>query len=204
MPKLKLPRKSTLIDMTAMCDMAFLLLNFFILTAKFQPDEAAIVDTPSSVSEIKLPDTDIMTITIDKNGIVYFGIDGQHTREQLIRKIGQKYKIDFTPEEIHVFSLTASVGLPVSILKQYLSFSAEERKSVKQTGIPIDSFRNELTDWVIFSRISNPKLRIAIKGDQDAAYPIVKQVMNTLQENKINKFNLITDLETAPDAVTVN
>lgn len=204
MPKLKIPRKSTSVDMTAMCDMAFLLLNFFILTAKFQPEETAIVDTPSSISEIKLPDSDILTISINKEGVIFFGIDGQHTREQLIGKIGQKYRIDFTPEEVHSFSLMTSIGLPISTLKQFLSFTPEERKAVKQPGIPLDSLRNELTDWVIFARTSNPKFRIAIKGDQDAAYPVVKRVMDTMQENKINKFNLITDLEAAPDQVKAN
>ncbi|MEY4291989.1 MAG: hypothetical protein RIQ61_366, partial [Bacteroidota bacterium] len=31
MPKVKIPRKSTVVDMTAMCDVAFLLLTFFML-----------------------------------------------------------------------------------------------------------------------------------------------------------------------------
>ena len=47
MGRAKLPRKSTNIDMTAMCDVAFLLLSFFILTTKFKPAEAIAVETPS-------------------------------------------------------------------------------------------------------------------------------------------------------------
>ncbi len=46
MPKVKMPRKSTLIDMTAMCDVAFLLLTFFMLATKFKPDEPVAVVTP--------------------------------------------------------------------------------------------------------------------------------------------------------------
>ena len=85
MPKVKIPRKSTLIDMTAMCDVAFLLLTFFMLTTQFKSDESVIVDTPSSISEIKLPDTDIINITITQDGKVFFSIDNKNfTREKLI------------------------------------------------------------------------------------------------------------------------
>jgi biopolymer transport protein ExbD len=36
---------------------------------------------------------------------------------------------------------------------------------------------------------------VAIKGDGEANYTGVKKVMDMLQENKVNKFNLITNLE---------
>ncbi len=66
MPKVKVARKSTAIDMTAMCDVAFLLLTFFMMTTEFRGDESVIVDTPSSISEIKLPETDILNVTISR------------------------------------------------------------------------------------------------------------------------------------------
>ena len=56
MPKHKPKRSAPTIDMTAMCDVAFLLLTFFMLTAKAKPQELVVVDTPSSISETKLPD----------------------------------------------------------------------------------------------------------------------------------------------------
>ena len=198
MPKVKIPRKSTSIDMTAMCDVAFLLLTFFMLTTKFKPDDPTIVDTPSSISEIKLPETDIMTITIDSADKVYFGIDGQKTRVAMLKKISDKYTVQFSPEEIHAFSLTSSFGMPVANLKQFLDMKSEQKDKVIQPGIPADSIHNELGDWILFGRQSNPKFRIAVKGDRKSSYPIVKQVIATLQERKVNKFNLITNLETAP------
>ena len=73
--------------------------------------------------------------------------------------------------------------------------SPEERKLVKQPGIPCDSVNNELADWLIFSRTTNPKLRIAIKGDRDAEYPVIKNVITTLIDKKVNRFNLITNME---------
>jgi biopolymer transport protein ExbD len=195
MGKVKVHRASTSIDMTPMVDLAFLLVTFFMLTTKFAPEEPMAVDMPSSVSEIKLPDTDILTISISKEGTVFFNMDGKYNRQELLEKMGEKYNIQFSPEEVHSFSVMSTMGVPVGNLKQFLAMDNEQRKGVRQPGIPCDSLNNELSDWIVFSRITNPKLRIAIKGDQDADYPVVKNVINTLIERKVNRFNLITNLE---------
>lgn len=201
MPKVKIPRKSTMIDMTAMTDVAFLLLTFFMLTTQFKPDESVIVDTPSSISEIKLPDTDIMNITITKDGKVFFSIDNKnYTRERLLAKISERHpELNFTQQEQKAFVLTGSIGVPLSQLKGYLDLDEMERKSYSQPGIPIDSANNELADWIILGRLSNPGVRITINGDQECPWPVVKKVMNTLQDKNVNKFNLITDLEADPN-----
>jgi biopolymer transport protein ExbD len=195
MGKVKVHRSSTSIDMTPMVDLAFLLVTFFMLTTKFAPEEPMAVDMPTSVSEIKLPDTDILTISISKEGTVFFNMDGKYNRQALLQKIGEKYNIQFSPEEVHSFSVLSSMGVPVGNLKQFLAMDNDQRKAVRQPGIPCDSVNNELSDWVVFSRITNPRLRIAIKGDQDAQYPVIKNVINTLIDRKVNRFNLITNLE---------
>ncbi|WMJ71767.1 biopolymer transporter ExbD [Cytophagaceae bacterium ABcell3] len=198
MPKVKVPRKSISMDMTAMCDVAFLLLTFFMLTTKFKPQEAVAVDIPSSVSEIKLPDTDIMTIAVDKDGGVYFGIDGQKPRAEMLEKMAKKYNIQFSEDEIREFALMPSFGTPVSSLKQVLHERGDARDKL-QEGIPVDSMVNELKDWVYHARLVNPKIKIAIKGDKDSDYDMVARVIATLQEQNINKFNLITTMEAKPE-----
>ncbi|MBL0051611.1 MAG: biopolymer transporter ExbD [Bacteroidetes bacterium] len=195
MPKVKIARKSIHIDMTAMTDVAFLLLTFFMLTTKFKPDEPFIVDMPSSISEIMLPDADIMQIAVEKEGEIFFTMDGQEVRANLLRKMGEQYQIKFTEKQITQFALLESFGLPIAQLPQFLDFKAEQRVSVKQTGIPCDTVKNELRDWIWFGRLSNPKVRIAIKGDRETHYPVVKRIMDTLQERKVNRFNFITNLE---------
>jgi len=201
MPKVKVLRKSTLIDMTAMCDVAFLLLTFFMLTTQFKSDESVIVDLPSSISEIKLPDTDILNITITKDGKVFFNIDNKNfARERLLSKISEKYpQLQFTPEEEKAFVLKGNIGVPLNQLKDYLSLDDFARKTYDQPGIPVDSTNNELGTWIMQGRLSNPNVRITIKGDQECPWPIVKKVMNTLQDKNVNKFNLITDLEADPN-----
>lgn len=195
MGKVKVHRSSTSIDMTPMVDLAFLLVTFFMLTTKFAPEEPLAVDMPTSVSEIKLPETDILTISISKDGIVFFNMDGKYNRESLLEKMGEKYGIQFTDQEVRSFSVLSSLGVPVGNLKEFLAMDPESRKLVKQPGIPCDSVNNELADWVILSRVTNPKLRIAIKGDRDANYPAIKNVLTTLIDKKVNRFNLITNME---------
>jgi biopolymer transport protein ExbD len=201
MPKVKVPRKSTLIDMTAMCDVAFLLLTFFMLTTQFKSDDSIFVKTPKSISDIKLPDTDIMTITISKDGGVFFGIDNKNSsRERLIERIGEKYNIKFSPEEVNTFRLSGgNIGIPISSLKDWLDMDEFSRKQLKQNGVPTDSTNNELGVWIMQGRLSNPNVRIAIKGDEGVPYTVVKKVINTLQSKNVNKFNLITDLKANPN-----
>lgn len=84
MPKHKIPRKSTTIDMTAMCDVAFLLLTFFILTTQFRPEEVVSIDTPSSISDFILPDADVLLLSVGNDGRVFFSMDG---KEQIGRSV---------------------------------------------------------------------------------------------------------------------
>ncbi len=197
MSKVKIPRKSTVVDMTAMTDVAFLLLTFFMLATKFKPDEPVMVTTPSSISEIKLPETDILLLTIDKDSRVFFSMDGDQNRIELLNKMAEKYQLTFTDAQKKEFSLLSSFGVSIKNLGDYLNQDADARKKYPQTGIPSDSTNNELADWIVQARYTNKDLRFAIKGDGDAGYPVIKQVLATLQEKKVNRFNFITSLEKA-------
>lgn len=204
MPKLKMPRKSTSVDMTAMCDVAFLLLTFFMLATKFKPDEPVMVRTPNSISEIPLPDADILMITIDPKGRLFFSIDNQLKRKELIDNIDEYKKLGLTEQEKKSFALGSSVGVSFSQLKSYLAASPDQQKELDKTapGIPTDTLvtsdANELGAWIRVARNTNPKLRITIKADADASYPDIKKVIKTLEGWKIFKFNLITGLKAVP------
>ncbi len=202
MPAVKVKRASSSVDMTAMCDVAFLLLTFFILTAQFRSQDAAAIETPSSISGIKVPDNDIMTIALGRDGKVYFGTDNQQTRIATLENIGAAKGITFTDNEKKEFSLMSNFGLPITQLKSFLSLPKEQQAKIKQSGIPTDSTgagaTNELKDWVFNSRKANNKLRIALKGDNLAKFPEFKNVLATLQAQNINKFNLITGTEAPP------
>jgi biopolymer transport protein ExbD len=200
MPKVKVPRKSTSVDMTAMTDVAFLLLTFFMLATKFKPDEPVIVDTPSSISEIQLPESDVILLTVDKSDRVFFSVDGQQVREQLLKQMSAKYNMTFTDKQMKEFAVMSAFGVPIAQLPQLLDMKSEQRNKVEQKGIPTDSLNNELGDWIMQTRlaskqINNKDVRVAVKGDKNTNYPIVKRIIKTLQEKNVNRFNFITTME---------
>ncbi|WP_375418527.1 ExbD/TolR family protein [uncultured Hymenobacter sp.] len=207
MPKVKPHRTSPSLDMTPMVDLAFLLVTFFMLTTKFAPEESVVVDTPSSISELKLPENNVITLTVDKDKRVFFGVDAKQTKIQALQKVGAKYGVTFTAEQTKEFGNLPNFGVPINQLGSYLNMSKEERAQVNKTakGVPFDSLNNQVIDWVLESRRANQAIfkkptYIAVKGDGNADVPTVQQVIKILQEKDINRFNLITDMENKPVA----
>lgn len=199
MAKVKMSKKSTKIDMTAMCDVAFLLLSFFVMTSTAKIPEPLPVDTPASSRETKLPDTDLATITVGQKK-VFFGITGQDLRREALGNIAEKYSLTFTEEETKRFSLIDGFGVPVGNIKQLIKLKGDERnKPGVQPGIPYDSLDNQLREWVLAARLAaknahGTELKIAIKGDAKEEYPTIKKVIDILQQQKVNKFFLVTGL----------
>jgi biopolymer transport protein ExbD len=203
MPRVKVGRKSTAIDMTAMCDVAFLLLTFFILTAKPRTEDPVPVDVPASSVEVPIPDDNVLLLTVGK-GKVFFTVDGNDIRKQTLQQMGEKYNVNFTAQQKQVFSGLQVSGVPMNRMQQFLDLDPDQRKAYQQPGIPTDTTaNNELADWIREARkadvsLHNKALRISIKGDSKEEYPTIKKIINILQNQKANKFSLITSVRSVP------
>ena len=163
MGKPKIKRKSTLIDMTAMSDVTVLLLTFFMLTSTFLAKEPATVVTPSSVSEIKVPLSDLVTILVsgadvksdgsinrDVEGKVFIGITGdvdsvyssEKMRRDLLLEAQKLYnaqhqnKVNFTPQQVSAFSKLGMFGMPMKDLPGFLSMPTTEQDKVMKEFDP--------------------------------------------------------------------
>lgn len=203
MPKVKVPRKSTSVDMTAMCDVAFLLLSFFILTTKFKPAEALAVTTPKSVSTNPAEQKDVVLITMDDKGKVYFSVsdDAMEEKRTIIDEVNSQKALGLSDAQKSAFLRAGSyVGVPFSQLKSYFSLSSDQINKLDKPGIPIDSANNELQVWMraAQSAFQGGKMNLLVKGDNQAKYPTFKGVIDAFKRNELFKFQMITDPEGVP------
>lgn len=200
MGRAKAKRGSTHVDMTAMCDVAFLLLSFFIFTTKFKPDEAIEVTPPSSVSSKAASDKDAFKVSIDKEGRVFIDMSDE-MRGDVLDELGKERNISFSPDDVKYFKNASFVGVPLSQLNQFTRLNSEQIKGTKLTGIPTDSTNNELQAWISAAVQANQgnKVNFYIKGDNASKYPAFKSVIEAFKKNDIYKYNLVTNAEDVPE-----
>jgi len=153
MPRIKKARVPIKIDMTPMVDVAFLLLTFFMLTTQFRPPEEVEIQLPLSHSEIKLPESNTMTIIVSDSAKIFLGFDSAYMMENMF---GQQNR-------------------------------NRQAVEVKMENLP---------DLLIKARIANPKLRTIVKGDANADYGIVSDVMDILKKTQITRFAMVTNFKT--------
>ena len=199
MGRAKLPRKSTSIDMTAMCDVAFLLLSFFILTTKFKPAEAIAVTTPNSVAAKVAPDKDFVMIIIDKDGKVFLSMDDQNKKEYIANALNNTRNLGIN---VQAFKKANLFGAPLSNIAAFVNLPEDQRKGGNLPGIPVkDTANNELTTWMRLVNEAyqgNKAPNLLMKGDNLAKYPSFKAVIDAFKKNDFLKFQMITNPEAVP------
>ncbi|MDQ6814973.1 MAG: biopolymer transporter ExbD [Bacteroidota bacterium] len=204
MSRPKIARKSTSVDMTAMCDVAFLLLSFFILTAKPKAAENIQVETPSSVSSKIAPDKDVTLISFTKEGKVFISMDNEEVKAAVANQLNANNGTGLSPADITAFKKAPFFGTPFSQLKSSLQIPADKLKGDLLPGIPAkDTLHNEVTDWmkaiVAAHASTNTKLNILLKGDNLAKYPTFKNVITAFKKNDQFKFQMVTNSEGVPE-----
>ncbi len=165
MPKIKKKRIPIKIDMTPMVDVSLLLLTFFMMTTQFKPPQAVQITLPSSDKGPKLPETGVLTITVDKAGQIFMGVDQQWIMKTLF-------------ESMYPNGVRNSDG---KIVPVWLASAVP----VRETDLP---------QLVVKARIQNIRMITVIKADKDADYGTVMDVMNDLQRAQVTRFDLQTEL----------
>ena len=188
MGKVKIKKSDVWIDMTPMSDVMTLLLTFFMLTSTFVKNEPVKVNTPGSVSEIKVPEKGVLTIFINPEkdasgkptgeGQVFMSMDNPEEMVQVLDKMTESFGV--------------SLAAPVSI----------RMKTLPLKGIPLDSIKggmSEFQQWVNAARTVDDDIKIALKADASTPYKTVKRVMSELQDMDESHYYMITQLKKQED-----
>jgi len=199
MGRAKLPRKSTNIDMTAMCDVAFLLLSFFILATKAKPAEAIHVTPPSSVAAKKVPQKDVVLVTLDPSGKVFISMDDKSKKEFIANSIKNTTNPNLN---VSAFVNATFWGAPLAGMNSFLAIPEDKRTGAALPGIPVDTTKgaNEMVEWMrlVKSAYNGEKINLLLKGDNEAKYPAFRASVDAFKTNDLLKFQMVTNPEAAP------
>lgn len=204
MGKVKIKKADIWIDMTPMSDVMVLLLTFFMLTSTFVKNEAVKVNTPGSVSEIKVPENNVLTVLVDNKGKIFVGMDTPAKMETLLSDMAAKYGVSLTKKQLETGRSAASIGVSMKDLSSLLSLETEALNAAQaDKGIPTDSVKggmSEFQDWVNAAYEANGEdMKLAIKADSKTPYKVIKKMMSELQDMSRNRYYLITSLKTQED-----
>ena len=203
MGKVKVKKADVWIDMTPMSDVMVLLLTFFMLTSTFVKNEAVKVVTPGSVSEIKVPETNVLTILCDKEGRIFVGMDNPRKMGDLVSGMASTYSVSLTKKDMETAQGAASIGVAMDNLAAALAQGEKLNEFQADKGIPTDSVNGKMSqfqDWVQTARDNNGKdMKIAIKADEGTPYKVIKKMMSELQEMNENRYYLITSLKSSEE-----
>ena len=203
MGKVKVKKADVWIDMTPMSDVMVLLLTFFMLTSTFVKNEAVKVVTPGSVSEIKVPETNVLTILCDKEGRIFVGMDNPRKMGDLVSGMASTYSVSLTKKDMETAQGAASIGVAMENLAAALAQGEKLNEFQADKGIPTDSVNGKMSqfqDWVQTARDNNGKdMKIAIKADEGTPYKVIKKMMSELQDMNENRYYLITSLKSSEE-----
>ena len=202
MGKIKIKKADVWIDMTPMSDVMVLMLTFFMLTSTFVKNEAVKVNAPGSVSEIKVPETEVLQIIVDKDGKIFIGLDKPGYMQEMLEGFKSKFSgLSLSAMQEKNFVGLASFGMPMNKMSDVLKHEAGDVNNLqKEMGIPTDSINGGMSEfqcWVDAARNSSfgDKMKVAIKADAATPYKVVKKMMSELQDMSENRYYLITTLK---------
>jgi len=165
MPKIKKRRLGIRIDMTPMVDVATLLVLFFMTATQFKPPQAVQIVLPSSDKGPKLPESGVMSISVDTTGQIWMGLDQQQLMKSVFEPLYPNGVVDKSGKLV-----------PVWLVPE------------------VQVQEKDLARLVAVARTQNIRLITVIKADRNADYGPVMDVMNDLESAQVTRFELQTQL----------
>ena len=189
-------------DLTALVDVAFLLLAFFLMSSRFKPAGVVEVDVPVRDARhftCKIGDAPRMTIVANQAGAVFLNFHDPRLRAQVLAQAAKASDLPLTPQAVQAFSRTEDFGGPAHRLFARLLGERDDLfPLILEEGIPISKTNSELSDWLKWGLKADSRLVCQIRADGDVAYPAVDAVVATLQSAGVNQFELLTHLTRDP------
>ena len=202
MGKIKIEKKDIWIDMTPMSDVMTLLLCFFMLTSTFLTPEPITVNTPSSVSEVKIPEN-VLNILVSPEGKIFVGTENKNTMVAMMQEVTSKFDIALTAKQMKNFKEDAMIGAALSQFDAYYNLDPEKMsEAIQKLGIPTDSIdggMSEFQEWIKAAHQVDPDMKLAIKCDATTPYRVIRTMMSELQDMNENRYQLITNLKTSSE-----
>lgn len=205
MGRAKIARKSTLVDMTAMCDVAFLILAFFILTTKPKPSEAVPISTPKSVANKFVPDKNLVMISLNNEGHVFLSVGDNASdmakKKAMLEDINSRNNLGLTADEIATLTRQPFIGVPLAQLKQQAHLPSDQINSKTLQGIPTqDTTNNQMIEWIraAVNAYQGSTMALILKGDNVAKYPVFKNILTAFKKNGQLKFQMVTNQANVP------
>ena len=208
MGKVKIKKSDVWIDMTPMSDVMVLLLTFFMMTSTFVKNEPVKVNTPQSAAKVKVPENNVLNITINPQGKVFMSMDNVNYLKTTLLDMTDKFGVNLSPALQQKFLEETQFGVPMNELEQYLSLPQSKLAETLATkGIPTDSIANgdgtkgmsEFQCWVRTALDAGEDMKICINADSKTPYKVVKTVMSELRSMDENRYQLITSFKEAEE-----
>jgi len=151
------------------------------------------------VSEVKIPEQDVLNILVTPEGRVFLGTENKNNMQAMLDAMTDKFGVTLNATQVKHFREDAMVGASMSQLGSYLTLDQEKMaEAIQKLGLPLDSInggKSEFQEWVTAARDANPDIRLAIKCDSKTPYVAIKKLMSELQDMNENRFQLITNLD---------
>ncbi|MBR1686992.1 MAG: biopolymer transporter ExbD, partial [Prevotella sp.] len=204
----KIKKSDVWIDMTPMSDVMVLLLTFFMMTSTFVKNEPVKVNTPMAASKVKVPENDVLNITINPQGKVFMSMDNINYLKSTLGEMLDQFGVKLDGAQQAAFLEEAQFGVPMDKLGEYLNLpSSKKADALAALGIPTDSIeaadgtkgKSEFQHWVDAATNANHDMKLCIKADSKTPYKVIKQVMSELQDMDQNRYQLITSFKEAEE-----